>query len=90
MPEYPTAARRSRVRKLSVSLPADLVAFLEERARKNGRPFSTELAEVVARERAADEQARLDAALALDAEENRRFARATALAARERLADADW
>jgi plasmid stability protein len=68
---------------MSVSLPPDLAAFLEDRAREHGKPVSAELAEIVARERAADEQRRLEQALALDAEDNRRFARAAEQAARE-------
>jgi hypothetical protein len=87
---YPTAGRRPRARKLSVSLPPDLVAFLESRAREHGTALSTELAEVVARERAADEQRRLDEALALDAEDDRSFARGVAVAAREAFKDVEW
>ena len=71
---------------MSVSLPPDLAAFLESRAREHGTAVSAELAEIVARERAADEQRRLDEALALDAQDNRRFARTTLLAARGRNA----
>jgi hypothetical protein len=87
---YPTAANRPRARKLSVSLPPDLVAFLESRARERGTALSAELAEIVARERVADEQRRLDQALALDAEDNRNFARATSVAAREVLGNVEW
>ena len=87
MTSYPV---RQRVRKMSVSLPPDLAAFLEARARERGTAVSAELAEIVARERAADEQARLDRALELDAEDNRRFARSTAHAAREVFEEAEW
>jgi hypothetical protein len=73
-----------------VSLPPDLVAFLESRARERGTALSAELAEIVARERVADEQRRLDQALALDAEDNRNFARATSVAAREVLGNVEW
>jgi hypothetical protein len=73
-----------------VSLPPDLVAFLESRARERGTALSAELAEIVARERVADEQRRLDQALALDAEDNERFARATSAAAREALGNVEW
>lgn len=89
MSSYPTVRRR-KARKLSVSLPPDLAAFLERRAGEHGTALSTELADIVARERAADEQHRLDEALALDAEDNRRFARAASLAARESFGDAEW
>ena len=73
-----------------MSLPGDLVAFLESRAREHGTALSAELAEIVRRERAADEQDRLDRALALDAEDNRRFARAASLAARESFGEPEW
>jgi hypothetical protein len=86
---YPTA-RRTKARKLSVSLPPDLASFLERRAGERGTALSTELADIVAREKAADEQRRLDEALALDAEDNRRFASATSLAARESFGNAEW
>jgi hypothetical protein len=75
---------------MSVSLPPDLAAFLESRARERGTAVSAELAEIVARERAADEQRRLDEALALDAEDNRRFARTIHLAVRETFGDSEW
>ena len=70
MATYPTISRR-KVRKMSVSLPPDLAAFLENRARERGTAVSAELAEIVARERASDEQRRLDQALALDAEDRK-------------------
>jgi hypothetical protein len=75
---------------MSVSLPPDLAAFLEGRAKERGTAVSTELAEIVARERAADEQRRLEQALALDAEDNHRFARATSLAVREAFGESEW
>jgi hypothetical protein len=75
---------------MSVSLPPDLAAFLESRARESGTAVSAVLAEIVARERAADEQARLDKALAMDAEDNRRFVRLTAHAVREVFKEAEW
>jgi hypothetical protein len=75
---------------LSVSLPPDLVAFLEARARERGTALSAELAEIVARERAVDEQRRLEAALALDAGDNRKLARAAESAVRESLESLEW
>jgi hypothetical protein len=89
MTSHPTAARQ-RVRKMSVSLPPDLAAFLENRARERGTAVSAELAAIVGRERAADEQRRLEEALALDAEDNRRFARAASNAAREAFGEPEW
>ena len=88
MSPYPTA--RQKARKMSISLPADLAAYLERRAREHGTAISTELADLVARERAADEQARLDQALALDAEENRRLAGLATHAVRDVFEEAEW
>jgi hypothetical protein len=73
-----------------VSLPPDLIAFLERRAGECGTTVSAELADMVARECAADRQSRLDQALALDAEHNRRFARTTFAAARDAFGEPDW
>lgn len=90
MTTYPTAGRRKRVKKMSVSFPPELAAFLEDRAKEHGTAVSAELAEIVARERAADQQRRLDEALALDAQDNRTFARATSVAAREAFGESEW
>ena len=90
MTAYPTAGNRQRVRKMSVSLPPDLAAFLERRATEHGTAVSTELVEIVAREREADDQRRLDQALALDADDNRTFARATSAAVREVMSESEW
>jgi hypothetical protein len=87
---YPTAGNRQRVRKLSVSLPPDLAIFLENRARERGTAVSAELAEIVARERSADQQRRLDEALALDAQDNHTFTRTTSLAVREAFSESEW
>ena len=88
---YPTTPEhRSRARKLSVSLPEDLAALVERRAAEHSVPFSSELAELVRRELATEEQARVEAALELDAEENLRFARAAAPIAVESLRSLEW
>ena len=90
MADYPTAGNRKRVKKMSVSLPPELAAFLEARAREHGTAVSAELADIVARERAADDQRRLDEALTLDAEDSRAFARTTAAAVREVFGESEW
>jgi uncharacterized protein YdaU (DUF1376 family) len=87
---YPTAGNRQRVKKMSVSLPPDLAAFLENRARERKTAVSAVLAEIVARERADDQQRRLDEALALDAEDNRAFARMASAAVREVFSESEW
>jgi hypothetical protein len=75
---------------MSVSLPPDLASFLEGRARERGTAVSTELAEIIARERAADNQRRLDEALALDAQDNLTFARTASAAVREVFTESEW
>jgi plasmid stability protein len=75
---------------MSVSLPPDLASFLESRAREHGTAVSTELAEIITRERAADDQRRLDEALALDAQDNLTLARTTSAAVREVFTESEW
>ncbi|OGN86836.1 MAG: hypothetical protein A2X23_02295 [Chloroflexi bacterium GWC2_73_18] len=87
----PTAAStRRRARKLSVSLPEEIAALVERRASEHGVPFSTELADLVRRELDAEEHERLEAALALDAEENTRFAGAIEPVTAEMLRSLEW
>jgi plasmid stability protein len=75
---------------MSVSLPPELAAFVESRAKEHGTAVSAELAAIVARELQADQQRRLDEALTLDADENRRYARTTSSAAREVFGESEW
>ncbi len=77
-------------RKLSVSLPEDAVAYLAARAEERGVGLSTVLAEIVEADRLADEQARLNAAIELDAEDNLRFAAASAPLAAEVMGTLEW
>ena len=77
-------------RKLSVSLPEETVAYLATRAQARGVGLSTVLAEIVEAGRVADEQARLEAALELDAQDNLRFAAATGPLAAEILRTLEW
>jgi hypothetical protein len=73
-----------------VSLPPDLAEYLERRATEHGVPLSAELADIVRRDRTSVDQARLDEALALDAEDNRRLARAAEPSVRALLRDVEW
>jgi len=73
----------SRHVKLSISLPADLVDDLRAAARETGLGLSTIVAASVRQALAVAEQARVDRALALDAEDNAAWANdALALTAR--------
>ena len=73
-----------------MSLPEESVAYLAARAQERGVGLSAVLAEIVEADRVADEQARLEAALELDAEDNLRFAAATGPLAAEILRTLEW
>jgi hypothetical protein len=79
-----------RVRKLSVSLPEPLAAFVESRSSEAGIPFSTALATIIQQAVEEEEQARLEAALALDAEESLALARAVMPATIAGLERLEW
>ncbi len=66
-----------RTMKLHISLPADVHTFVVQRQRERGGSLSSAIAESIRNEMTAERQARLDAALALDAEDNLAFARET-------------
>jgi Arc/MetJ-type ribon-helix-helix transcriptional regulator len=76
--------------KLSITLPADLVAEVRRAAAESGRSVSGVVAAAVRHSLATMEQERLDRALALDAEDNAAWAGdALALTARA-WADLEW
>jgi hypothetical protein len=76
--------------KLSISLPTDLVRELRAAAAESGLGVSNVVAAAVRQSIAAGDQARLDRALELDAEENAAWA-ADALAMTARAwADLEW
>ena len=76
----PYASRESGrgVTKLSISLPTELVEVVRAAAEHSGLSVSATIAAAVRRTLGDAEQVRLDAALALDAEENVAWAAATA------------
>lgn len=76
--------------KLSISLPTDLVEELRVAASESGLGVSGLVAAAVRQSIAAGEQARLDRALELDADDNAAWARdALAMTARA-WADLEW
>jgi hypothetical protein len=79
-----------RVRKLSVSLPEPLAAFVESRSTEAGMPFSTALATIIQHAVDEEEQARLEAALGLDAEESLALTRAAMPATIAGLERVEW
>ncbi len=76
--------------KLSISLPTDLVEQLKAAAAEAGLGVSGIVAAAVRRSIAAEEQARLDRALELDAEDNEAWANAALALTAKAWANLEW
>jgi hypothetical protein len=76
--------------KLSVSLPADLVDELRAAAEETGISVSGVLTAAVRSSLAIAEQARLDRALALDADDNQGWADAALAQTAQAWANLEW
>ena len=76
--------------KLSISLPADVLEVVRAAAAESGTSVSATIAAALRRAIGDAEQARLDAALEADREENLAWARATAPVAAKLLSDLEW
>jgi plasmid stability protein len=76
--------------KLSISLPNDLVEVVRSTAAETGESVSATIAAALRRTLQDAEQARLDAALALDAEDDRGWAAATAEIHAGLLEELEW
>ena len=76
--------------KLSVSLPADVVEVIRAAAAVSGMSVSATIAAALRRTLGDAEQARLDAALEAQSEENLDFARAYAPITAELIAKLEW
>ena len=87
---YATGDAPAAFVKLSISLPADLVDVVRAAAAESGMSVSSTIAAALRGTLGAAEQARLDAALEAQAEENLEFARAYAPMAAELLAKLEW
>lgn len=88
---YAASGAGSRgVTKLSVSLPSDLVDIVRAAAAASGMSVSATIAAALRRTLVATEQERLDAALALDGQEDREWASATADGHARLLAELAW
>ena len=87
---YLTDEERVPRAKLSISLPADLLELVRAAASERGTTVSATIAASLRRTLADVEQARLDAALALDAEANLELARAYESTAARLLATVEW
>jgi len=77
-----TSARAS---KLHISLSSDLVAFVTRRKDEQRGTMSAAIAESIRRDMMAERQARLDEALALDAEDNLAFSKVSGAVASRAL-----
>lgn len=76
--------------KLSISLPTDLVEVVRAAAAQSGLSVSATIAAALRRTLDDAEQARLEAALELDREENVAWARAYAPIAAELIGKLEW
>jgi len=87
---YSSADPSTSFVKLSVSLPRDVVDVVRAAAAESGLSVSATIAAALRRTLVDAEQARLDAALELDAEENVAWARAHGPIAAELIAELEW
>jgi hypothetical protein len=87
---YATGDAPATFVKLSISLPADLVDVVRAAAAESGMTVSSTIAAALRGTLGAAEQARLDAALEADREENLAWAAATAETSARLVADLEW
>lgn len=87
---YTAAEPSAAFVKLSVSLPADVVGVVRAAAAESGMSVSATIAAALRRTLGAAEQARLDAALEADREENVAWADAAWPAQAELLSKLEW
>lgn len=87
---YAAAEPAASFVKLSISLPAELVEVVRSTAAESGTTVSATIAAALRRTVEDAEQRRLDAALALDAEENVAWAEAAAGEHAKLLAGLEW
>ena len=87
---YLTEDARVPHTKLSISLPTELVALVREAAASSGTSVSATIAAAVRKAIDDLEQARVDAALAAQNEENLEWAKAYEPVARTLLGEVEW
>jgi hypothetical protein len=87
---YSSADPATSFVKLSVSLPRDVVDVVRAAAAESGLSVSATIAAALRQTLVSAEQARLDAALELDAEENVAWARAYEPMAAELISELEW
>jgi hypothetical protein len=84
--------RRSGTRsvKVSITLPADLAAWVHAEAGRTGQSVSATISSAIRQAFDGAKQDRLDAALEVDRDANRAFARLYAPAAAEWVSTLEW
>jgi hypothetical protein len=87
---YGTGEPATTYVKLSISLPADVVEVVRAAAAEGRMTVSATIAAALRRTLGDAEQARLDAALEADADENLAWARATEPVAAKLLSELEW
>ncbi len=87
---YAGSPAREGVTKLSISLPTDLADTVKAAAAESGLSVSATIAAALRRTLEEAQQARLDAALELDREENLAWARAYQPITARLWADLEW
>lgn len=87
---YSAGAAAGTSTKLSISLPTDLVEVVRAAAAQSGMTVSATIAAALRRTLDHAEQARLEAALELDRDENVAWARAYAPIAAEQIGKLEW
>jgi hypothetical protein len=88
--KYRTAREVAAHRKLSISLPPDLVEQIQAAAAESGSSVSGVIAAALRGSIATSEQQRLDRALALDAEDNVSWANDALTLTARAWADLEW
>jgi hypothetical protein len=87
---YAAGETTATVVKLSISLPADVVEVVRAAATESGMSVSATIAAALRRTLGDAEQARIDAALAADREENVAWATASAAASAKLVSELEW
>jgi hypothetical protein len=87
---YASSATAGASTKLSISLPTDLVEVVRAAAAQSGMSVSATIAAALRRTLGDAEQARLDAALELDREENIAWAKAAGPIHAKLMSELEW
>jgi hypothetical protein len=89
-PYVATDKATSGTRKISISLPADLAELVRATAKESGLSVSATIAASLRRNLIVSEQERLEAALRIDADEDREWAAATSETHAQLVDSLEW